>query len=173
MWDSQRNLSPVVYAEDTGSKISPFRPPSEQPSQIQVFHTHCILIFARADEATDNVQGWNKFGCLKNHLERNFWRHLKVFLHLLQLSMVLWAGLIVEQTRVTQSQVSPRPYLFREHLRGRRARTGAFGRRFDTYCSLKWAAQPNAGHSLPAPARSAAVLALVKGLPKHLASIKS
>lgn len=46
-------------------------------------------------------------------------------------------------------------------------------RRFDIYCSLKWAAQPNAGHSLPAPARSAAVLALVKGLPRHLPSIKS
>lgn len=133
---------------------------------------HSLLYCCQSRWSYWQCPGLKQIWMLEKSAKRIFWRHLKVFLHLLQLSMVLWAGLMVVQSKNDQSQVSPRWYLFREHLRGRRAQGRGFSR-FDTYCSLKWAAQPNAGHSLPTPAWSAAVLALVKGLPKHLPSIKS
>lgn len=147
--------------------------PQNDPVKIQVLHTHCFLIFTRAAEATDNVRDRNIFGCLKNQLKRIFggiWRYSCTFSNSAWCSGLVWW---LDRAKATQSQVSPRPYLSREHLRGRRARGGGISRRFDSYCSLKWAAQPNAGHSFPTPAQSAAALAPVKGLPKHLPSIKS
>lgn len=154
--------------------MSPFMPSSEWPSQDpSPPHSIAFLSLPERMKLLTMSRAETNLDALKNQVKRIFggiWRYSCTFSSSAWCSGLVWW---LYRTRATQSQVSPPRYLFREHLRGRRAQGGRLSRRFDSYCSLKWAAQPNVGHSFPPPARSAAVLALVKGLPKHLPSIKS
>lgn len=126
VWDSCGNLSPKVYAKNMESKMSPFMASTERPRQDpRPRHLIAFLFLPGADETTDNDQGGNKLGFFKNQGKKALLEVSKVFLHLLQLNIVLWTTLMVVQNKCdSKPGLTPSRYPLSYHLTSRRAYWG-------------------------------------------------
>lgn len=123
--DSCGNLSPMGYAKHMESKMLPFMSSTERPRQDPCpRHFIAFLLLPGADGTTDNDQGGNNSGYFEKSGKKAFLEAPMVFLHLLQLSIVLWTTLVVVQNKCNPKPGLPPRYLLSYHLTSRRAHWG-------------------------------------------------
>lgn len=88
------------YAKNMESKMFPFMSSTERPRQdLCPRHLIAFLFLPEADGTTDNDQGGNNSGYFENIAKKSFLEAPTVFLHLLQVSIVLWTTSVVAQNK--------------------------------------------------------------------------